>query len=140
MFIFYNIESSLLLPLGQEKACKQIIKRQHDNCYNREINKIQGKLRKLNHSFCLEGLRKGFLKQIVVELDLKKTGIPDYKNARSIERLCHVGVAKNLSVPRAYNVCRGERKGQMGRNEAGKMEGGGGSWTLVLRHHYKTCD
>ena len=42
------------------------------------------KLRKLNYSFCLEGLKKGFFKQIVVDSDLKERAIPDNKNTRSI--------------------------------------------------------
>lgn len=101
----YFIILNLLLPLGKEKTCKQIIKRQHDYCYNRDINKMLEKLRKWSHSFCLEGLRKGFLKQIVAELYLKEMGTPDNKNERSIERLCDFGVTKNLSVPRACSIC-----------------------------------
>ena len=59
-----------------------------------------GKLRKLNHPFCMEELKRDFFKQ----LDSEDTGIPDNKNIRGIERLRHFGVATNLSVPRAYGA------------------------------------
>lgn len=71
----YFIILNLLLPLGKEKTCKQIIKRQHDYCYNRDINKMLEKLRKWKHSFCLEGLRKDFLKQQWLNWILRRCAI-----------------------------------------------------------------
>lgn len=50
------------------------------NCYNGDINKMLGKLRKWNHSFCLEGLKKGFLKQIAVQLNIEEKGIIDNRD------------------------------------------------------------
>lgn len=59
-----------------------------------------GKLRKLNHPFCMEGLKKDFFKQ----LDTEDREIPEKKNISGIERLRHFGVATNLSVPRVYGA------------------------------------
>lgn len=101
---YFIILNHLPPTSSQKNACKQIIKRQRDNCYNRDINKTLGKLRKLNHSSCLEGLKGGFLKQTVVELGTLETAITN-RNTTGIEGLCHSGVAKDWSVPRAFGVC-----------------------------------
>ena len=59
-----------------------------------------GKLRKLNHPFCMEGLKKDSFKH----LDTEDREIPEKKNIRGIERLRYFGVATNLSVPRVYGA------------------------------------
>lgn len=61
-------------------------------------------------------------------MDTEETGIPDNKNTRGIERLCHLVAAKYLSVPRAYGVCGfaislGEvgEEGMIGKDEDQKI-------------------
>ena len=90
-----------------------------------------GKLRKLNHPFCMERLKKDFFKQTV---GYWGDGYSRQQEHRGIERLCHFGVAKYLSVPGAYGVCGfAISLGEVGEEGMDRKRWGWKDWNRVER-------